>query len=81
MEKSVLHRVFYFLREQELVESESEFSRYWLARSEWYLRSVRFKRAQTSLSNVAVYASKLYYYAERMRGEHGAHSNLAAQFS
>lgn len=60
MEKSVLNRVFCFLREQGLVESESEFSRDWLARSECYLRSVRFKRAQPSVSTVAVCASKLH---------------------
>ena len=80
MEKSVLHRVSCFLREQGLVESEAEFSRDWLARSEWYLGSVRFKRAKPSVSTVAVCASKLHYYAERMR-ERGAHSDLAAQFS
>ena len=80
MENSVLHRVFCFLREQGLVESESEFSRDWLARSECYLRTVRFKRAQPSVSTVVVCASKLHYYAERMR-ERGAHSDLAAQFS
>jgi hypothetical protein len=80
MEKSVLNRVFCFLREQGLVESESEFSRDWLARSECYLRSVRFKRVQPSVSTVAVCASKLHYYAERMR-ERGTHSELAAQFS
>ena len=62
------------------MESESEFSRDWLARSECYLRTVRFKRAQPSVSTVAVCASKLHYYAERMR-ERGAHSDLAAQFS
>ena len=80
MEKSVLHRVFCFLREQGLVESESEFSRDWLARSECYLRTVRFKCAQPSVSTVVVCASKPHYYAERMR-ERGAHSDLAAQFS
>ena len=80
MEKSVLNRVFCFLREQGLVESESDFSRDWLARSECYLRSVRFKGVQPSVSTVAVCASKLHYYAERMR-ERGTHSELAAQFS
>ena len=67
MEKSVLHRVFCFLREQGLVESESEFSRDWLERSECYLRSVRFKRAQPSVSTVAVCASKLQHYGKQMR--------------
>ena len=80
MEKSVLNRFFCFLREQGLVESESEFSRNWLAKSECYLRSVRFKGVQPSVSTVAVCASKLHYYAERMR-ERGTHSDLAAQFS
>ena len=80
MEKSVLNRFFCFLREQGLVESESEFSRDWLAKSECYLRSVRFKGVQPSASTVAVCASKLHYYAERMR-ERGTHSDLAAQFS
>ena len=61
MEKSVLNRVFCFLRQQGLVESESEFSRDWLARSDCYLRSVRFKRVQPSVSTVAVCASKLHY--------------------
>ena len=79
MEKSVLNLVFCFLRQQGPLESESEFSRDWLARSDCYLRSVRFKRVQPSVSTVAVCASKLHYYAERMR-ERGAHSELAAQF-
>ena len=80
MEKSVLNRVFCFLSQQGLVESESKFSRDWLARSDCYLRSVRFKRVQPSVSTVAVCASKPHYYAERMR-ERGRHSELAAQFS
>ena len=80
MEKSVLNRVFCFLSQQGLVESESEFSGDWLARSDCYLRSVRFKRVQPSVSAVAVCASKLHYYAERM-GERGTHSELAAHFS
>ena len=62
------------------MESEAEFSRDWLARSECYPRSVRFKWAQASVSTVAVCASKLHYYAERMR-ERGTHSELAAKFS
>lgn len=43
MEKTVINEVFDLLREIKAVDSESEFSRDWLGRSECYLRTLRFK--------------------------------------
>ena len=62
MKKQVLNEAFELLLANRLVKNESEFSTYWLGKSESYLRSVRFKRVQPSVSAVAVCASKLQYY-------------------
>jgi hypothetical protein len=62
----VLKRVYEHLRDNGVVSSESEFSRDWLGRSECYLRSVRFNGAQPSISTVALCASKLQHYGERL---------------
>lgn len=64
--KMVLKQVYGFLKEIGAVSSESEFSRDWLGRSECYLRSVRFNGTEPSISTVALCASKLQHYGERM---------------
>lgn len=62
----VLNEVFEVLRGIGVVRSESEFSRDWLGRSECYLRSLRFNGLEPSVSSIAVCASKLQHYGQRM---------------
>lgn len=62
----VLNDVFEVLRSIGAVRSESEFSRDWLGRSECYLRSLRFNGLEPSVSSIAVCASKLQHYGQRM---------------
>lgn len=66
MAKTILNEVFEVLQSIGAVRSESEFSRDWLGRSECYLRTVRFKQAQPSVSSIAVCASRLEHYGRRM---------------
>ena len=46
MQKTVLNDVFELLQQIGAVSSESEFSTDWLARSEYYMRTLRFKQAK-----------------------------------
>ncbi len=62
----VLNEVFAVLKRIGAVSSESEFSRDWLGRSECYLRSLRFNGLEPSVSSIAVCASKLQHYGNRM---------------
>jgi hypothetical protein len=62
----VLDEVFEVLRGIGAVRSESEFSKDWLGRSECYLRSLRFNGLEPSVSSIAVCASKLQHYGQRM---------------
>ena len=83
MEKAVLNEVFEYLKEIKAVESESEFSTDWLCRSESYLRSLRFKGAQPSIGTLAICASKLSHYGNRLKVEqkHTGISNQLLQLS
>ena len=67
MKKSVIFEIFGELKQAELVRSEQEFCRNWLGRSECYLRSIRFKRAQPSLGTLAICADRLRQGSETMR--------------
>ncbi len=78
MEKTVLNEVFEYLKEIKAVDSESEFSTEWLCRSESYLRSLRFKKVQPSIGTLAICASKLSHYGNRLK-EQQKHSNISAQ--
>ena len=78
MEKTVLNEVFEYLKEIKAVDSESEFSIDWLGRSECYMRSLRFKGVQPSIGTLAICASKLSHYGNRLK-EREAHSNISAQ--
>ena len=54
MQKTVLNDVFELLQQIGAVNSESEFSRDWLARSECYMRTLRFKQANPSVGTLAM---------------------------
>ena len=66
MQKTVLNEVFELLQQIGAVSSESEFSRDWLARSECYMRTLRFKHANPSVRTLAICASKLQHCARCM---------------
>jgi len=67
MEKTVLNEVFDYLKEIKAVDSESEFSKDWLGRSECYMRSLRFRKAQPSIGTLAICASKLSHYGNKLK--------------
>jgi len=79
MQKTVLDEVFELLKQIGAVSSESEFSRDWLARSECYMRTLRFKQANPSVVTLAICASKLQHYTSCMTVT-DAHAKLGKQF-
>lgn len=58
----VLQEVFQLLKSIRAVDSESEFARDWLGRSECYMRTLRFKGVEPSVATIAICASKLQHY-------------------
>ena len=80
MRKTVLNDVFELLQQIGAVSSESEFSRDWLARSECYMRTLRFKQANPSVGTLAICASKLQHYASCMTLKN-SHTELSQDFT
>jgi len=66
MQKMVINEVFELLRDIRAVDSESEFARDWLGRSDCYLRTLRFKNAEPSVATIAICASKLQHYGNQL---------------
>ena len=66
MAKTILDEVFQAVREMGLTRTESEFSVDWLGRSECYMRTLRFENQSPSIATIAICASKLQHYGERM---------------
>ena len=66
MSKVFINEVFDLLISIRAVDSESEFSKDWLGRSECYLRTLRFKQKEPSVRTLAICASKLQHYGKRM---------------
>jgi hypothetical protein len=64
--KVFIYEVFELLSQIRAVDSESEFSKDWLGRSECYLRTLRFKQKEPSVGTLAICASKLQHYGKRM---------------
>ena len=79
MQKTVLNQVYDLLKNIGAIDNESEFSTDWLARSECYMRTLRFKQANPSVSTLAICASKLQHYAICMTAT-DAHAKLGKQF-
>ena len=75
----VLNEVYEVLRSIGAVRSESEFSTDWLGRSECYMRTLRFKGCDASVGAVAICASKLQHYGNRMCAV-DEHKDLGKQF-
>lgn len=78
MEKTVLNEVFDYLKEIRAVDTESEFSTDWLGRSECYMRNLRFNKSQPSIGTLAICASKLSYYGNRLK-ENQKHAHISTQ--
>ena len=79
MQKTVLDEVYDLLKNIGAVDNESEFSTDWLARSECYMRTLRFKQANPSVGTLAICASKLQHYGCCMTAtEH--HTQLGKRF-
>ena len=79
MQKTVLNEVYYLLKKIGAVDNESEFSWDWLARSECYMRTLRFKQANPSVGTLAICASKLQHYASCMTATE-QHTQLGKRF-
>jgi hypothetical protein len=79
MQKTDLNEVFELLQQIGSVSSESEFSKDWLARSECYMRTLRFKQANPSVGTLAICASKLQHYASCMTAT-VAHTQFGNRF-
>ena len=79
MHKTVLDGVYDLLKNIGAVDNESKFSTDWLARSECYMRTLRFKQSNPSLGTLAICASKLQHYASCMTAT-DAHAKLGKQF-
>ena len=79
MKKNILTDVFELLRQIGAVNSESEFSRDWLCRSECYMRTLRFKRVKPSVGTLAICASKLQHYGRCMT-DTKQHAQLGKRF-
>ena len=79
MQKTVLDEVYDLLKKIGAVDNESECSTDWLARSECYMRTLRFKQANPSVGALAICASKLQHYASCMTAT-DAHAKLGKQF-
>ena len=65
--KIELEKIYELLKGIGAVQSEAEFSKKWLGKSECYWRSLRFKKATASVGAVAVCASKLQHIGRSMR--------------
>ena len=79
MQKTVLNEVYDLLKKIGAVDNESEFSTDWLARSECYMRTLRFKQANPSMGTLSICASKLQHYASCMTAT-DANIKLGKQF-
>jgi hypothetical protein len=79
VQKTILNEVYELLKSKQLVSSESEFSRDWLEKSECYLRTLRFKGTKPSVGCVAICASKLQHYGQRLT-ETTAHEQMGKRF-
>lgn len=79
MRKKLIMEAFDLLKSKGIVSSESEFSEYWLAHSECYLRTLRMKRAEPSIGVVAIVGSRLQKAGEQIVTS-PSHRHVGQQF-
>ena len=74
--KIELEKIYELLKGIGAVQSEAEFSKKWLGKSECYWRSLRFKKATASVGAVAICACRLQHIG-RSIGMKKAHADLS----
>ena len=75
----VLLEVLDFLKQQKLVESESEFSITWLGQCESYYRGLRHKKTEPTLGVVAICGHRLQKAGEQLKSA-PEHANISKRF-
>jgi len=66
MSEGLLEQVCATLQEANLIRGEKEFCLQWLAKSECYMRTLRFNSIEPSAEALATLGSKLGYYANEL---------------
>lgn len=79
MRKKLIMEAFDLLKSKGIVSSEAEFSEYWLAHSECYLRTLRMKKAEPSMGVVAICASRLQQAGEQIMSS-PSHRHVGIRF-
>lgn len=79
MNNKTLKDVYTLLKDIGAISNESEFSKEWLGKSECYMRLIRHKRTQPSDGVMAVVASKLNHYGNKMK-QSTEHKRLGERF-
>ena len=79
MRKKLIMEAFDLLKSKDIVSSEAEFSEYWLAHSECYLRTLRMKKAEPSMGVVAICASRLQQAGEQIMSS-PSHRHVGIRF-
>ena len=82
MTKMVLDEIKHVLMAANVVQGEQEFCVAWLGKNVSYIRVLRFQQLQPSADALAVCASKLNYYKQRLEGSSDIkHKQWAERFA
>ena len=82
MKKTVLDEIKQALMAANVVQGEQEFCVAWLGKNASYMRVLRFQQLQPSADALAVCASKLQYYTQRLEGSSDSkHKHWAQRFA
>ena len=82
MMKTVLDEIKHELMAANAVQGEQEFCVAWLGKNASYMRVLRFQQLQPSADALAVCASKLNYYKQRLEGSSDSkHKQWAERFA
>ena len=68
MTKTVLDEIKHALIAANVVQGEQEFCVAWLGKNASYMRVLPFQQLQPSADALAICASKLHYYTQRLEG-------------
>ena len=75
----VILEIFDFLKQKGMVETEGEFSEWWLGQCDSYYRGLRFKRKEPSIGVVAIVGSRLQKAGEQIIAS-PRHAHVGQQF-
>ena len=82
MTKTVLDEIKHALMAANAVDGEQEFCVVWLGKNASYMRVLHFQQLQPSADALAVCASKLNYYTQRLeRSSDSKHKQWAQRFA